>query len=210
MSTENPTGVQVERFCWGDRYTGDKASLLAHPACPAGIFDGEGTRWKNSRTIKPAGERRASIQRTGRRYALVLPLTDAEHEARVAAADAAQKVRQKLEIAQIQLEMFKHTAAEYKKEALSCVKIFGEFICGAAAGTFGTVRGGYSLDRDTLNTVGIHLQAIRTAFETGRVVFDDAARAAAEAAIMEKTRAADPAFGKMLGQITAGGEGRAG
>ena len=48
----------VERGEWFDVFTGDRASLMALPECPAGIFDGG---WKASRTIKLPDGRKARV-----------------------------------------------------------------------------------------------------------------------------------------------------
>jgi len=216
-AVNNPTGVRCEGDSTGDYYYGSRESLQRHQACPAGLFEVEGVLWKRQRTVTLRDGRRATLHKMAPQngsayYGLRITLTREQQAVRRLAERQAcdtrqdlDKTKQELQFAEIRIRGLRRSAAAYRAEALRNLNWFGGMIGATAGGTFGTVQGGYRLDAEACNTVGIHLQAIRAAFETGLVVFDAAALAETEAEIMGKARATDPAFLQMLGQIASTG-----
>jgi hypothetical protein len=198
-------GVTVEPYGWGDELSGERAALEAHPRCPPGIFDGEGLTWKVSRKIKMSDGSTTSVTKVGRRYRVRVALAPIEREARLVARNRLIDVSETLKRCELLLQRFPDSSSRYREAVLYAFgMMFEPQVQHLADGTFGTVRGGYMLDADARNLVGIHVQAIRGALETGRIVFDAAKREADVAEIMAPARAADPGFGRMLGGLTGG------
>lgn len=195
-------GVDVERHRRGGCLVGSREALQRHPDCPAGMFDGEGETWKAQRTIKGPDSRTATVTRIGRRYRMTASTTDEQRAALEAQRDKARETERALAEAKERLGQLVPTAAAYRSEALTVFEVFIEpAIAALATGTFGTVEGGFRLNGDACNTVGIHLQGIRAALETETVVFDPQARRAVIDKHMAKARNADPAFAQMMSSV---------
>lgn len=201
-----PMGVKVESFDWGQYLVGDRASLSAHPNCPPGMFDGEGVTWKASRTVVLPDGRKAQVLRIGRRYRLHVPATAAERETLRARRKQAEAAKLAIEKAKTGLRCVPSSADDFRARAARDLSFWRGSFHALADGTFGTLRGGYSLDTEARDSMAYHLRAINAIFETGRVVFDAGRHQAVVDEVMAPARDADPSFAKMLGSITAGGQ----
>ncbi len=200
-----PAGVIMRDCITYDTFTGDKASLMAHPACPPTMFDGDGVTWKTSRTIRLADGRKVTLRREGRHYSMLVELTVAERVARRARRDRLASVERALNQSKEALARMPRTAADYRREALESAKLFEKLYLSAADGALSTLRGGYSLDAAARKLVEIHLQALRAVFETGGVVLDPSQRQELVDAAMAPARNADPTFRRVLDDLTKDG-----
>ena len=82
-----------------------------------------------------------------------------------------EKTARDLQEARRRVGHMKQSADEYRSEAAESAAMFLPVIAKLAAGTSGTVVGGYRLDRDGMAKVSEHIRAILEAFKTERVVF---------------------------------------
>jgi hypothetical protein len=197
--------VTVRHGAAHDTLTGDKASLMAHPACPPTMFYGEGTAWKAAHTIRLSDGRKVTLRRTGSHYSMLVELTVADRLARRARRDRLETVERAVNQSKEALARMPRTAADYRREALESAKLFEKLYLSAADGALSPLRGGYSLDAAARKLVEIHLQALRAVFETGGVVLDCAQRQELIDAAMAPARNADPTFRRVLDDLTKDG-----
>lgn len=197
--------VAVRHGAAHDTFTGDKASLMAHPACPPTMFDGEGTAWKAAHTIRLSDGRKVTLRRTGSHYSMLVELSVADRLARRARRDRLESVERAVNQSKEALARMPRTAADYRREALESAKLFEKLYLSAADGALSPLRGGYSLDAAARKLVEIHLQALRAVFETGGVVLDSAQRQELIDAAMAPARNADPTFRRVLDDLTKDG-----
>lgn len=197
-------GVVTEQSEFGvsAKLRGTQQALQAHPRCPAGMFDGYGTRWKASRTLHIDG-RRHQVVATGRQFCLTIYWTDAERRAGWARCDAAVQMQAKAKAVQHRLAQVPRQVSQWRAEQAEFLSMCMGAIELAARGET-TCSGGYALDGDAQALVGIHLQAIRQAFETAPVVFDAQLRQADVAKIMAPLREANPSVQAMLQRAQGG------
>lgn len=193
-------GIASEHFVWGDLVTGDRASLEAHADCPQGLFDGEGDTWTASRRVALPNGRVVRVTRRGKsRFQMRVELNAAERESRRRQYILASEVKAAAGLAKRKIEQIPTSTEEYRRRAIDCAELFERGLDMVAAGAPPDIHGGYMLDAEAQNEVGVHLQALRSIFATGRVVLDRDARRRGQASIMEPLRAANPAIAHLIG-----------
>lgn len=200
----DPTVTLTHGFAGSKELLGSRQALEAHPLCPPGLFEGYGTRWKASRTLQHAG-RKYQIFALGRRFRLEIHCTDAERRAARDRQDAALALEYKAKAVQSKLASMPTSSAQWRSTLLQKLETFLGFLDATARGE-GLSRSGYALDADGQALVGIHLQAIRRAFETSAVVFDADARQTELDAIMAPLRQAVPQVQTFVQQLQGGAQ----
>ena len=178
---------------------------MAHPRCPPTMFDGEGKTWKASRTIKLLDSGAAKVHRIGRRYWLCVEPPPAQRNSRLEQWRQAESAKKALQSAQSTLRRMPTTVCAYRASAMKFAESLEGMFGDVVAGTFTSLHGGYPLDIDARNSVGIHLQAVRCLIETAPVVLNRDARRAAVDRIMAPARQSNPALTAMLGSIEGSG-----
>jgi hypothetical protein len=203
MHCRVPHPVTLTRHSWGGcELTAARDALEAHPLCPAGLFDGYGTRWKASRTVIHNG-RKHRLRARGHRFQLLIYPTRAEAAAQRQRDRAAWGMQNAAADAQRRLAQLATSSSEWRTEALARLRLWAGSIEITGGGHAG---GGFALDQDAQALVGIHLQAIRQVFETARVVFDPDAKHAEVQRIMEPLREQCPEVQSFLQRVQGGAQ----
>ena len=148
--------------------------------------------------------RKAGITKATWKGAGIFCLSARWNAADTAVAVKAAETAEALKEAKRRVSRMKRSADEYRAEAAEGAAMFLPLIAELAAGTAGTVPGGYRLDRDGLAEVREHIRGILETFRTARVELDPKQRELHREWCVREVRANDPAFVAMLGGLSGG------
>jgi hypothetical protein len=176
-------------------YEGTREVLIERAGIPADAFD-ERHRVSARMWRSVAGERRIEVRRKSPHQFLVYVQYPA---AEVARRCAEREARRKAS------EVRRETAAIVSGWSTNAVKWRDQMrrtgavsVAMLDSATRGAGDPGFRYDDETLDELGVHLQAIRGLLETGTVIADPGARAAVEAKLRARVLDADPALSRFM------------
>lgn len=176
-------------------YEGTREVLIERAGIPADAFD-ERHRVSARMWRSVDGEREVEVRRKSPHQFLVyVRYPAAEVARRGAEREARRKASEVRRETAATISGWSTDAAKWRDHMRNLGTVSVAVLDSA---TRGAGDPGFRYDDDTLDELGVHLQAIRCLLETGTVIADPSARAAVEAKLRARVLDADPALSRFM------------